>query len=112
MRRLRGVPPFADLFIITFTGSFEEQVMRAAARFRDMLQAYLQRKPYCDEHTQLLGPAPAAIAKINYTWRYRLTLSAKNSRRLRQLISFCLCEFAKDKQNRGVNAFADVNSYD
>ena len=112
MRRLRGVPPFADLFIITFTGSFEEQVMRAAAHFRDMLLAYLQRKPYCDEHTQLLGPAPAAIAKINYTWRYRLTLSAKNSRRLRQLISFCLCEFAKDKQNRGVNAFADVNSYD
>lgn len=112
LRRMRGVPPFEDLFTITFTGVFEEQVMRAAARFRDMLRAYLQREPYSAEKTQLLGPAPAAIAKINYTWRYRLTLSAKNSRQLRQLISFCLCEFAKDKQNRGVNAFADVNSYD
>ena len=112
LRSLRGVPPFADLFTITFTGAFEEQVMRAAARFRDMLRACLRREPYCAEKTQLLGPAPAAIAKINYTWRYRLTLSAKNSRPLRQLISFCLCEFAKDRQNRGVNAFADVNSYD
>lgn len=112
LRKMRGAPPFSDLFTITFTGAFEEQVMRAAARFRDMLRQYLKQEPYCAEPAQLLGPAPAPIAKINYTYRHRLTLSAKNSRQLRQLIAFCLCEFAKDKQNRGVNAFADVNSYD
>lgn len=112
LRKMRLAPPFSDLFTITFTGAFEEQVMRAAARFRDTLRRCLQQAPYSAEPAQLLGPAPAHIAKINYTYRHRLTLSAKNSRQLRQLIAFCLCEFAKDKQNRGVNAFADVNSYD
>ena len=49
---------------------------------------------------------------INYTYRYRLTLAAKNSKPLRLLLAQELCIFAKEKQNRGVNAYADVNSYD
>ena len=60
----------------------------------------------------MLGPAPCAIVKVNYTYRYRLTLAAKNSKNLRQLLSSQLKAFSKDKQNRGVNAYADVNSYD
>lgn len=112
LRRLRGVPPFQDLFTISFTGLFEEQVLRAAGRFRDSLRQMLAQEPYSRMPAQLLGPAPAVIAKINYTYRYRLTLGAKNSRQLRQLLAFCLCQFAKDKQNRGVSAFADVNAYD
>ena len=52
------------------------------------------------------------MAKINYTYRYRLTLAAKNGKPLRQLLDLSLRAFAKDKQNRGVNAYADVNSYD
>lgn len=112
LRKMRGAPPFFDLFTITLTGAFEEQIMKAALRLRDMLRAQLQSESVCDGGWQLLGPAPAAIAKINYTYRYRLTLQAKNSKRLRQILAFCLCEFAKDKQNRGVNAFADINAYD
>lgn len=112
LRKMRGAPPYSDLFTITLTGAFEEQIMKAALRLREMLRAQLSREPACGDRWQLLGPAPAAIAKINYTYRYRLSLQAGNSRRLRQIISFCLCEFAKDRQNRGVNAFADINAYD
>ena len=112
IRQLRGCPPFQDLFFITFTGLYEDRVVQAAKRFRDLLRAQLNAPPFSQTQTTLLGPAPCAVAKINYTYRYRLTLAAKNTKPLRQLLDACLRAFSKDKQNRGVAAFADVNSYD
>ena len=41
-----------------------------------------------------------------------MTLSCKNSRKLRQLLSQHLRMFFTEKENKGVSAFADVNSYD
>mgnify|MGYP004480431599 CR=1 FL=1 len=112
IRELHRCPPFADLFFITFTGLYEDRVMQAAGRFRDMLRAQLKQAAFLESPATLLGPAPCAVAKINYTYRYRLTLAAKNSKPLRQMLASCLRAFAKEKQNRGVNAYADVNSYD
>ena len=112
IRELHHCPPFLDLFFITFTGLYEDQVVQAAKRFRDNLRTQLKTPPYGSFPATLLGPAPCAVAKINYTYRYRLTLAAKNGKPLRQLLDLSLRAFAKDKQNRGVNAYADVNSYD
>ena len=112
IRQMHRCPPFADLFFITFTGLYEDRVMQAAGRFRDRLRAQLKSAAFLDQPATLLGPAPCAVAKINYTYRYRLTLAAKNTKPLRQLIASNLFTFAKEKQNRGVNAYADVNSYD
>ena len=112
IRELHHCPPFLDLFFITFTGLYEDQVVQAAKRFRDNLRTQLKTPPYASHSATLLGPAPCAVAKINYTYRYRLTLAAKNGKPLRQLLDSGLRAFAKEKQNRGVNAYADVNSYD
>ena len=112
IRQLHGCPPFQDLFFLTFTGLYEDQVVQAAMRFRNRLRAQLQSQAFAGCPATLLGPAPCAVAKINYTYRYRLTLAAKNSKPLRLLLAQELCIFAKEKQNRGVNAYADVNSYD
>ena len=112
LRELRSVPPFRDLFTVTFTGLFEEHVRAAAKRFREALAMNLRQSLYAGMKRELLGPAPAAVAKVNYTYRYRLTLSCKNSKEIRALLSFLLCAFAKDKQNKGVSAFVDVNPYD
>ena len=112
IRELHHCPPFLDLFFITFTGLYEDQVVQAAKRFRDNLRTQLKTPPYASHSATLLGPAPCAVAKINYTYRYRLTLAAKNGKPLRQLLDLSLRAFAKEKQNRGVNAYADVNSYD
>ena len=112
IRQLHGCPPFQDLFFLTFTGLYEDQVVQAAMRFRNRLRAQLQSQAFAGCPATLLGPAPCAVAKINYTYRYRLTLAAKNSKPLRTLLAEALRAFAKEKQSRGVNAYADVNSYD
>lgn len=109
LRQLRGCPPFADLLTVTFSGLQEEQVAAAALRFRSMLQAAL---PESGLTVRVLGPAPASVAKVSNHYRYRLTLSLQNSREARQLLSWLLRCFSKDKENRGVNAFADINPYE
>ena len=109
LRELRGCPPFGDLFTITFTGLFEDQVLRCSALFRDSLLTRLRDGGFA---AQLLGPAPAAVARVNYTYRYRLTLDCKNTKELRTLLAAMLAEFARDRRSKGVSAFADVNSYE
>ena len=112
LRKIQNCPPFGDIVSITFVGQEEAQVLHGAAKFRDSLQACLKQPAYEAENCRVLGPAPCAVPKINYNFRYRLTLKCRMSRPLRQLIAHLLREFAKDGANRGVNAFADVNGFD
>ena len=112
MRRVQNAPPFGDIAAITFTGQEESHVLRGAAKFRDSLNACLRQPPYTGEHCQVLGPAPCAVPKINYNFRYRLTLRCSMTRQLRMLIAHLLRQFSKDSANRGVSAFVDVNGFE
>lgn len=109
LRKLRGCPPFRDLLTVTFHGREEERVWQGAQRFRAALLAQLTSEYYRGEEAAVLGPAPAAVARLNYHYRCRLTLSCRNTRTLRQLLSHLMREFAKDRTNQGVGVFADVN---
>lgn len=112
LRKLRSCPPFRDLISVTFVGAFEDQALAGALRFRDALAAALRQPIWSDLAMQVLGPAPAVVAKVNNLYRYRLTLSCRNSRNLRRLVAQLLRDFAKDRRSKGVSAFADVNSFD
>lgn len=109
MRRIQKCPPFGDLVAITFLGQEEGRVLRGAAKFRDSLQFSMKQAAYNQEDCQILGPAPCAVPKINYNFRYRLTLRCQMTRPLRQLLAHFLRQFMLDKENRGVSAFIDVN---
>ena len=112
LRQVQNAPPFADQMMITFQGEDEAGVLRGAVKLRDSLLACLRQSRYASEMAQVLGPAPCPVPKINYHYRYRLTVNCRMSRPLRQLIAWLLMEFGKDKQNRGITAFADVNGYE
>ncbi len=109
LRRIQNCPPFGDVATVTFIGQEEARVLRGAAVFRDSLNACLKDPAYQGESCQVLGPAPCAVPKINYNFRYRLTLRCRMTRPLRRLVAHLLREFSKDGANRGVSAFADVN---
>ena len=109
LRQVQNDPPFGDLATITFIGEEETAVLRGAAKFRDSLIACLKEPTYKEEICTVLGPAPCAVPKINYNFRYRLTLRCRMSRSLRLLIAHLLRQFSQDKMNRKVSAFADVN---
>ena len=112
LRKMQQLPPFGDLVSITFTGQEETAVLRGAAKFRDSLNACLKQPGYEKEVCTVLGPAPCAVPKINYNFRYRLTLRCRMSKELRALVSHLMRQFSQDKLNRGVSVFADVNGFD
>ncbi len=112
LRQILNAPPFADVATVTFTGQEETAVLRGGAKFRDSLNACLRQPPYTEEHCTVLGPAPCVVPKINYNFRYQLTLRCRMTRPLRLLLAHLLRQFSQDKLNRGVSAFVDVNGYD
>lgn len=110
LRQAQAAPPFGDFALVTFSGQEEGQVLRGAAVFRDSLNAWLHQVP--EEKCSVLGPAPCVVPKVNYNYRYQLTLRCHMTRPLRQLLAALLRKFSQDKANRGVNAYIDVNGYD
>jgi primosomal protein N' (replication factor Y) len=112
LRKQLQSPPFGDFAVITLTGQEEARVLRGAAKLKASLQNLLQQPEYGEEHCTVLGPATCPVPKINYNYRYRLTLRCKMSRPLRLLLAHLLRQFSQDRENRGVSAFIDINGYD
>ena len=112
MRRVQSAPPFGDMAVITVSGQEETAVLRGAAKLRDSLNACLKDSGFKNEVCTVLGPAPCAVPKINYNFRYQLTLRCRMTKNLRLLLAYLLRQFSQDKANRGVNAFIDVNGYE
>ena len=109
LRQLRREPPFRELFLITASGVNEPNVLRACVRFRQALEDGLSRLG--DQEWQLLGPAPAPVAKVNNRYRYRLTLTAHNRHSLRLLLAELVRAAHRDKDNKGISLYVDVNPY-
>ena len=112
LRQMQDAPPFGDQASVVFLGEDETAVLRGAVKFRDSLTACLRENAYQEEKCSCLGPAPCAVPKINYHFRYQLTLRCRMTRALRLLLAHLLRQFSLDKANRGVTAFVDVNGYE
>ena len=112
LRRMQHNPPFGDLVTVTFTGQEEAAVLRGAAKFRDSLSGWLRQPGSEGEVCTIFGPAPCPVPKINYHFRYRLTLRCRMTRQLRNVTANLLRQFQQDRLNRGVSAFVDVNGFE
>ncbi len=110
LRRVTQSPPYGDIAHITFTGENEGAVIRGAAMFRDSLDRWLKENGMGE--FALLGPAPCPIMKINYHFRYRLTLRCSVTRPVRLMLAQLLRLFQQDRQHRGIHAWVDVNGFE
>nr|WP_084726131.1 primosomal protein N' [Sporobacter termitidis] len=108
LRRLAGSPPVFDLISLTASGADEIGVMRGCMKLRAALENYFRGLG----DVRLLGPAPAAVAKVNNRYRYRLSVCCRNSRQVRDTVAHVVREFAKDKECRGVHVYADADPYE
>lgn len=112
LRKLRNYPPFSDLFVITASGAEETAVLRCCMKLRDGIIRAMGQDPYKNAKFQLLGPAPASVARVNNRYRYRLVLNVGNTKAIRSLIAHLIRMAQTDKTNRGVSVFADMNPLD
>jgi len=112
MRRLLRFPPFCDLFRLTVSGLDETQVLRACTLLRRSLEPWAAERRKRGEDTDLLGPAPAGVVKVNDRYRYRLLLKGRNDKETRGVLAHLLRTAQQDKVNRGLSLLIDVNPMD
>ncbi|MDR2572400.1 MAG: primosomal protein N', partial [Oscillospiraceae bacterium] len=108
LRQTLGSPPICDLISISAVGADESKVISACMKLKNALQGHFRG----NSAVKLLGPAPAIVSKINNKYKYRLLVSCKNNKRIRETIAHVMRDFFRDKTNKGVTVFADVDAYD
>ncbi len=79
-----GYPPFSHLAMVVISGTAEKAVekgaLEAARRLRDERQQLNTR-------TEILGPAPAPLAKVRGRFRWQILLKARNRSELKRLLT-------------------------
>jgi len=108
LRRLQNAPPFRDILTLTASG-LDERLVLQACRFA---KARLENLLGLQSGTDLLGPSPMAVVRVNNRYRYRVILNGRNSAALRAALSQTVCECNTDKRFRGVSVFADNDPMD
>jgi len=119
LRETQGLPPFADIVVLSLSGHSEEAVRAACLRVKRQLTSTsspastptptstptstptptstLPRFP------RILGPAPAPILKVNNRYRYQITLIGNVNTENRSYLASLLVAFEKNRENRGVH---------
>ena len=112
LRRMRGCPPFRDLFTLTFISPKEQKAMAAAAETKGKLERTFASQDWEALSPQVLGPAPAPIVKLHNRYRYRLIVACENREPIRRLLSHVLAAATQDKMKREVSLSIEVNGMD
>ena len=99
LRRELRYPPFAELIYLAVIGRVEAAVAGAAARYAELAG----RVP----GTEVLGPAPAPVARVNGEWRYRIALKTADGTKLRRELREMLAPLAAAE--RGVRLAINVD---
>ncbi len=108
LRQFSNSPPIKDLIALTVSGQEETAVLEGCQRLRRALAGYLSDI----EDLSILGPAPASVARVNNRYRYRILLSCKTSRRIRDTAAHVERAFFKDREFKGLHVYADADPYD
>ncbi len=86
-RRALGYPPFMRLLSLRLEGVEEAAVLGAA---RDLGRALEQARQRLEPRAQVLGPAPAPLARVGGRYRYLLLLKAPRAQQAGRLLRLAL----------------------
>ena len=106
LRRLQNAPPFSDFLAITASGMDEELVVNCCRQIKKFLDNITGHK------LLLLGPSPLPVVKVNNRYRYRINISCKLNKEIRNCISAAIIAFSTDKRFKGVSIYADNDPVD
>lgn len=109
LRSLRRLPPFGDLFRIMVSGPDEAAVLRVCMNLRSSLERWREQRKDSHEPSEIFGPAPAGVLKVNNRYRYQITLNDWNTKETRAFLSRLLRAAQGDPATRGISIIADLN---
>lgn len=104
LRRALRQPPFVRMLRIWVSGKSDDGTYDAGKRLKTILEALVSTaRMDCD----VLGPAAAAILKINNCYRYTVTLRTDENERLDQVVAEALRRFGADPANRKLSVWTE-----
>ncbi len=108
-RQALKAPPFMSQFVFRFGGTEERAVQQAAQVFAKALASQLPQVPQVEP--QVLGPAPAPIAKLNKRYFYTVSFRGRASSHSRALVSRMLAAYDRWPGSRSLTVSADIDPY-
>ncbi len=108
LRRIMLYPPFSDICVVVFVCEDKGKAHSASEYFAKSLSELAGEK-YPELPLRVIGPAPAAVARVGGKYRFRLIIKFKNSKRFRQMLSGLLTETGKHRGFSGVTVYADID---
>lgn len=103
-RKLMVYPPYCDICTVVSRGADREAAEKAITDAFSVLRSRLE-SDYSDLKMIILGPAPAAVPRVNGKYRYRMIIKCRNGKRTRELIRAAL----EVKTTKDAALFADMN---
>jgi primosomal protein N' (replication factor Y) (superfamily II helicase) len=92
-RRSLGYPPFGKLVYLGIVGRRQEQVVERAHAYAALVRGIPE--------SEVLGPAPFPVARVNEEWRYRIAIKARKTVNISAFIREHLRKIAhKDRSTR------------
>lgn len=106
-RKALGYPPFSRIILVEIKGESENKVQRAAEQMGKSLMSILR-------NASILGPAPAALAKIKNDFRWQIIVKVdkdkdRNAAKARGVISSIVQQAQQSSQTSGIKMFIDVD---
>ena len=108
-RRELRYPPFARLALVRFQGNSEKRTSELAGESADLGREILGRRP--QDRVDLLGPAPAPLAKIKGRYRFQILLRGQQVKPLHAFIDQWLPQVEDLLRGQGVSCVLDVDPH-
>lgn len=107
-RRLMIYPPYCDIATVSFSGQERKYTEDAAKCYFELLKSAVSGE-FSDVKLITLGPTAAAVPKVNNSYRYKLIIKYKNTKRFKEMMSTVIAEYGKTAFSKKVTASVNVN---
>lgn len=111
-RQLRQFPPFRALYRLQVIGNSEANVLRSCMWLRESFLSWQSAELMADTPFDVVGPAAATVVKVMNRYRYSLTLSGQDCKKMREMIRYVVISAQGDKRNQGISITVDLNPMD
>lgn len=107
-RKLMVYPPYCNIATLVFNGDDKKITAEASEYMFGLIKTAVTDGGNAVK-LRLLGPTPAAVVKVNNSYKYKIIIKYKNSKEFRNMMNDLLSKFNKSKYAKNVTAFIDVN---
>ncbi|WP_168198260.1 primosomal protein N' [Crassaminicella thermophila] len=105
-------PPYSNLINIIFSGKKENDVIKAANCFANIMKEKLMEyKIKCNE--TILGPHPAPLSKIKQKYRWQMIIKSKpvDQNKIKGIINYIRFESNENYFFKNINISVDIDPY-